>query len=152
MNIWFLRTTRMFQNWYLLMTTSFWDVAPCILVEANRCFRGPYCLHHKGEEWLIACRISNPSSSPHLPSHAAQWPCPCTLFPVFFSERLSLIKTHFLSEGRIFQKIFLKLWGNFRSSDVLYKERKHRASTLFTAATKQANPLSSCSVQNFWLI
>jgi hypothetical protein len=27
----------------------FWDVAPCSHVEVDRCFRGVYCLHHKGD-------------------------------------------------------------------------------------------------------
>jgi hypothetical protein len=27
----------------------FWDVAPCSLVEIDRCFRGAYCLHHQGD-------------------------------------------------------------------------------------------------------
>jgi hypothetical protein len=31
-----------------LMTTVFWDVAPCSLVEVYRRFRGAYCLHHRG--------------------------------------------------------------------------------------------------------
>jgi hypothetical protein len=28
---------------------AFWDVAPCILVEVNRRFRGARCLHHQGD-------------------------------------------------------------------------------------------------------
>jgi hypothetical protein len=32
------------------MKTVFWDVAPCSLVEINRCFRGVYCLHHQGSD------------------------------------------------------------------------------------------------------
>jgi hypothetical protein len=28
--------------------TTFWDIAPCSLVEVNRRFIGPYCLHHQG--------------------------------------------------------------------------------------------------------
>jgi hypothetical protein len=29
-------------------STVFWDTAPCILVEVDRCFRDAYCLHHQG--------------------------------------------------------------------------------------------------------
>jgi hypothetical protein len=29
----------------------FWFVAPCSLVEVYQRFRGPCCLHHKGDEW-----------------------------------------------------------------------------------------------------
>jgi hypothetical protein len=28
----------------------FWVVAPCCLVEDYQCFRGPCCLHHKGDD------------------------------------------------------------------------------------------------------
>jgi hypothetical protein len=33
-----------------LKTTAFRDIAPCRLVEADRLFRGAYCLHHQGGE------------------------------------------------------------------------------------------------------
>jgi hypothetical protein len=29
--------------------TVFWDVAPCCLVEIDRCFSGAYCLGHQGD-------------------------------------------------------------------------------------------------------
>jgi hypothetical protein len=32
--------------------TAFWDVAPCSLVENDRCFRGTYCSYHQGDEML----------------------------------------------------------------------------------------------------
>jgi hypothetical protein len=31
----------------------FWDVTQRILTETDRCFRGAYCLHHKGDEFCI---------------------------------------------------------------------------------------------------
>jgi hypothetical protein len=30
--------------------TSFWDTAPCSLVDVDRRFRGAYCLHHQGDK------------------------------------------------------------------------------------------------------
>jgi hypothetical protein len=30
--------------------TAFWDIAPCGLVEADRRFRGAYCLHHQDDD------------------------------------------------------------------------------------------------------
>jgi hypothetical protein len=30
----------------------FWDVVPCSHVEVDRSFRGAYCLHHQGEEFI----------------------------------------------------------------------------------------------------
>jgi hypothetical protein len=30
---------------------ALWDVAPCSLVEVDRCSRGAYCLHHQGDHW-----------------------------------------------------------------------------------------------------
>jgi hypothetical protein len=29
--------------------TAFWDTSPCSLLEADRRFRGAYCLHHEGD-------------------------------------------------------------------------------------------------------
>jgi hypothetical protein len=29
--------------------TAFWDIVPCNLVEADRCFGGTYCFHHQGD-------------------------------------------------------------------------------------------------------
>jgi hypothetical protein len=34
----------------------FWEVAPCILVETDRHFRGAYCLHHQDYEYLTTQR------------------------------------------------------------------------------------------------
>jgi hypothetical protein len=31
----------------------FWDVAPCSLVDVDRCLRGAYCLHLQGDESLL---------------------------------------------------------------------------------------------------
>jgi hypothetical protein len=39
-----------------MKTNVFWDVAPCSLVESDRCFRGAYCLHRQGNEWAKAAR------------------------------------------------------------------------------------------------
>jgi hypothetical protein len=30
-----------------MMMAAYWDVAPCIIVEADRRFRGAYCVHHR---------------------------------------------------------------------------------------------------------
>jgi hypothetical protein len=30
--------------------TVFWDVAPCSLADADRCFKGDYCLQHRPDE------------------------------------------------------------------------------------------------------
>jgi hypothetical protein len=35
-----------------MKTKALWDVAPSSLVEADRRFRGGYCLHHQGDESL----------------------------------------------------------------------------------------------------
>jgi hypothetical protein len=32
---------------------GFWDIAPCMLVQADRRFRGAYCLHHQDDDNLI---------------------------------------------------------------------------------------------------
>jgi hypothetical protein len=34
----------------IMNITAIWDVAPCILIEADRNFRGRYCLHHQDDE------------------------------------------------------------------------------------------------------
>jgi hypothetical protein len=31
------------------MRTTFWEITPCNLVEADRRFRGSYCFHHQGD-------------------------------------------------------------------------------------------------------
>jgi hypothetical protein len=31
----------------------FWVVAPCSLVEVYQHYRGLYCLHHQGDEWIV---------------------------------------------------------------------------------------------------
>jgi hypothetical protein len=36
----------------------FWVVALCSLVEVHQRFRGPCCLHHQGDEKLIALMIA----------------------------------------------------------------------------------------------
>jgi hypothetical protein len=41
--------------------TAFGDIAPCSLVEADRRFRGAYCLHRQGGWW----RQYAPSTRPH---------------------------------------------------------------------------------------
>jgi hypothetical protein len=30
--------------------TTFWDIAPCSLVEVDRRFRGAYCLHYRPDD------------------------------------------------------------------------------------------------------
>jgi hypothetical protein len=42
--------------------TVFWNVAPCSLVEIDRCFRATYCLHHQCD-LLIAVMTEAVSSS-----------------------------------------------------------------------------------------
>jgi hypothetical protein len=32
---------------------AFWDIAQYSLVEVDWCFRGVYCLHHQGDEWVF---------------------------------------------------------------------------------------------------
>jgi hypothetical protein len=34
----------------IMKMIAFWDIAPCILIEMDRPFRGAYCLHHQGNE------------------------------------------------------------------------------------------------------
>jgi hypothetical protein len=50
----------------------FWIVAPCSLVEVYQRFRGPYCLHHQGDETFVnfyqTTRRYNPQES-HLRTH-----------------------------------------------------------------------------------
>jgi hypothetical protein len=38
----------------ILKMAVFWDVASCSLVHFDRCFEGAYCLHHQGDEQLVA--------------------------------------------------------------------------------------------------
>jgi hypothetical protein len=33
--------------------TAFWDIKLCRLVEVDGRFRGDYCHHHQGDEWLM---------------------------------------------------------------------------------------------------
>jgi hypothetical protein len=35
----------------------FWDVAPCSLVEIDRCFGGAYCFHHQGVVYSSSVNI-----------------------------------------------------------------------------------------------
>jgi hypothetical protein len=51
--------------------TVFWVVAPCSLVEIHQSFRGARCLHHHGDESLIATRRKNPEDS-HLHTRSRQ--------------------------------------------------------------------------------
>jgi hypothetical protein len=41
----------------MMMMTVLRDIALCILVESDRSFRGAYCLHHQGDESVIALMI-----------------------------------------------------------------------------------------------
>jgi hypothetical protein len=59
-----------------LKTTSFWDRAPCSLIEVDRRFRGAYCLH-QGQE------ISHPSNG--STAQIGPWPPP---FEVSKSHRI----------------------------------------------------------------
>jgi hypothetical protein len=43
--------------------TVFGDIAPCSLVDVHRRFRSVYCLHHHGDEQLIALMMEAVSSS-----------------------------------------------------------------------------------------
>jgi hypothetical protein len=77
-------------------TTAFWDIAPCILVEIDRRFRGAYCLHHQGDEssyclMMGAVRISETS----VYFNETTWRCipeSCNLH----SRRHENFKYHFL--------------------------------------------------------
>jgi hypothetical protein len=44
----------------------FWVLPLCRIVEAYKCFRGSYCLHHQGDDdggiILTAARNSNPTN------------------------------------------------------------------------------------------
>jgi hypothetical protein len=33
--------------------TAFWNIAPCSLIEVNRCFRGLYRFHYLGDEYAL---------------------------------------------------------------------------------------------------
>jgi hypothetical protein len=44
----------------------FWDVAPCSLVDIDRCFRGAYCLHYQGVSSLTTLMMEAVSSSETL--------------------------------------------------------------------------------------
>jgi hypothetical protein len=47
-------------------TTVFWVVAPCSLVEVYQRFRGPCCLHHQGDERIIALMMEAAKTSETL--------------------------------------------------------------------------------------
>jgi hypothetical protein len=40
--------------------TVFWDVAPCSLVETDRCFRDAYYLHHQGDDSFYQTKAQHP--------------------------------------------------------------------------------------------
>jgi hypothetical protein len=42
---------------------AFWDNAPCSVMEVGRRFRGAYCLHHQGDEWLTMEAASTSETS-----------------------------------------------------------------------------------------
>jgi hypothetical protein len=44
----------------------FWVVASCNLVEVYQRFRGPYCLHHQGDGWLVALMMKASRTSETL--------------------------------------------------------------------------------------
>jgi hypothetical protein len=46
--------------------TVFWDVAPCSLVEIDRCFRDAYCFYHQGDEPEMS-----PNVTPLIEFHSA---------------------------------------------------------------------------------
>jgi hypothetical protein len=39
--------------WFHMMTTAFWDIAPCSLAEVNRRFTDAYCLRYHGGHGYI---------------------------------------------------------------------------------------------------
>jgi hypothetical protein len=41
-----------------------WVVAPCRLVRVYRRFRGPYCLHHQGDELILVYMVLQPRRQP----------------------------------------------------------------------------------------
>jgi hypothetical protein len=46
----------------------FWDVAPCSLVDTDKCFRGAYFLHHQGDvgQYLPDYTTHNPRRQPYV--------------------------------------------------------------------------------------
>jgi hypothetical protein len=48
-----------------LMTTAFWDIAPCSFDDADRRFRATHCLHHQGDKY---------AAEAPLPPFAWLWP------------------------------------------------------------------------------
>jgi hypothetical protein len=46
-------------NNLFLKTTALWEIALCSVVEVARCFRGAYCLHHRGKERLLKRRSTS---------------------------------------------------------------------------------------------
>jgi hypothetical protein len=51
------------------MKITFWNIAPCSLVEVDRHFRSAYCLHHQGDEFLSFIFLS----------------CTCNRWTVYFT-------------------------------------------------------------------
>jgi hypothetical protein len=36
------------------LVTAFWNIVLCSFVEVDWCFRGVYCLHHQGNDWVTS--------------------------------------------------------------------------------------------------
>jgi hypothetical protein len=62
----------------------FWDILPSSQVDVDRRFRGAYCLHHQGDEWMMGTvRTSETSVNVYLTtlqyipedSGLQQWDC-----------------------------------------------------------------------------
>jgi hypothetical protein len=49
----------------------FWVVAPCSLVEVYQRFRGPCCLHHQGDEYLMMEAVSTSETLVNFWLHGA---------------------------------------------------------------------------------
>jgi len=43
---------------------AFWDIAPCSLAGVYHCFRGAYCLHHQGDNFIVLHKVKS-SLCPH---------------------------------------------------------------------------------------
>jgi hypothetical protein len=72
-----------------IMLAVFWEVAPCGLVDTDRCFRDACCLHHQGGEWTLKAPLKRRSVSTGLHGATSQKKA---IFILYFSTCTSTIQ------------------------------------------------------------
>jgi hypothetical protein len=86
-------------KWIHYLPISFWDIAPCSLVEIDRCFRGEYCFHHRSDmtEALHTSETSvyfNETTRRYIPESCHLQPNTYTILSINNKDPLFTIVTH----------------------------------------------------------